>query len=93
MNWSKIDCHFQCMVTTSQDYTSDRAHIAVIATPANGDVLVRNEKIVGGVYIDPAECMTVNRDPGMGSVASSELLFSGSRQRLDVTTHVSRWDS
>jgi len=54
-----VDGHFHGLMSAAEDYTADRADVAVIASPTDSDVLLADEKVVGGVDIDPADPLAI----------------------------------
>src|SRR5258707_9600333 len=76
------------MMTAAENDPMERANVAVIATPREGDVAGGGEQIVRRIDIDPAEAVTVESDPGVRGIGARETWPPGRRLGFDVAAHI-----
>jgi hypothetical protein len=67
------DAHLEFLLAAAEDHAAHRRHVAEVASPAERDVLVVDQAVVGRVEIDPARCLAApSRDPGMRGVGADQ---------------------
>src|SRR5262245_51099569 len=74
--------HDQRVLSTSQHDAPERADVAEVAAPRDGDVTFTGEDRVGGIEVDPAERGQEGGGPGVRSISANQLLAS--RRRLGL---------
>lgn len=77
------------MLSASEDHALERRHVAIIPAPANNDVLIHRNLVIGGIEIYPAQFGYVDRKPYMGSIAADPFFLVGGWECLDVTADIS----
>src|SRR5262245_18051543 len=85
---SDIDFNLDTLSCTSQRDALDRSNVAIISTPGQSDVTVRNHQVIGGIKADPSGVGNENRHPRVRSLCTLNL-----RTRANVTADVSRRQS
>src|SRR6185295_3076652 len=73
----------------ADDEAVDRAHVAVVATPTDRDVLDVRNHVVGRIEVDPAVAPAPDREPRVRCVRANELLLTFRRPRAQIAAHVS----
>src|ERR1700681_1555950 len=76
------------MIATAENHASERANVAIVAAPREGDVARGGKQIVRRIDIDPAEAVTVKSDPGVRGIGARETWPPGWRLGFDVAAHI-----
>jgi hypothetical protein len=80
--------HIELLLPASQHDSAHRRHIAEIASPSQGDVLVLHQAPVGGIEIHPARRRAPHRHPGMRRIGAHQARLAGRGVGQDVAAHV-----
>src|SRR4051812_14454457 len=77
--WRHINTHTDTMLTTADEHTLDRAHVAVVAPPGDRHVRIVHKAVVRGIEVDPTEPIAPGRAPGVGGIGANEPLLTRRR--------------
>src|SRR4051794_17183014 len=78
------------MIASANRDAADGADVAEIAAPADGDVAVAGEEVVGRVGIDPAELGAPDGEPRVRGVGAGEPHFAGGWNGFQIPADVAR---
>ena len=74
----------------AEDHAAQRADVAVVASPGEGDVAQVGQDVVGRIEIDPAECRAVDREPGVRRVGADQPRLARRRIGEQIAADVAR---
>src|SRR5689334_12404410 len=78
------------MVAGAKDHAAHGADVAIVAAPAERDVLHGGEKVVGRIDVNPADARTKKRNPRVRGIRAEELLLAGRRLRFKIAADIAR---
>src|SRR5579859_1419768 len=90
LQWHNIHADFQAVFGAPQQNTTNRADVAVITAPGQGDVAVGGDAVIGGVEVYPAKPGAPRRTPGMGSVGADQAWTARRRNGPQISADVTR---
>src|ERR1700723_409842 len=83
-----IHPNFQAVFGAPEQHPANRADVAVIPTPRQGNVAIGRDAVVGGVEIHPAKARAPGRTPGMGGVGSHQAGAAGGRKGAQISADI-----